>query len=211
MTDVREELARYFHARLALTPAKTASSSRRDPAPYASLRRRRMIAAVLTALIVVIGGLRSVLAASTDPRKPLCRHLRETSTERSSCVPRRRYSSQHLELGSTRAFVIIDRRLSSVVATNVQHLPRPRRLCGECPNERLFAAPLHGEAFSEDGTVLGGPAQRGLEHLTVEVRAGHVTARLDEIRLSAPRGPNAVYDAQADHGTRALGRSAITR
>jgi hypothetical protein len=86
-----------------------------------------------------------------------------------------------------------------VFLTDVQHL-RGEDTLWWCPDDRVFVGPAHGEAFSERGVAIGGPAQRGLDQLAVDVDAGRVVVRLDEIRLGAPRGPNADYDAGAGGG-----------
>jgi hypothetical protein len=60
-------------------------------------------------------------------------------------------------------------------------LPDPRHLPGEstlwwCPRERQFASPTHGEFFTEEGRVLGGPARGDLNRLTLNIRRGHVVS-----------------------------------
>ena len=59
--------------------------------------------------------------------------------------------------------------------SDVRHLPGDSTLWW-CPHERQFASPTHGEFFTEDGKILGGPARGDLNRLTVGVRQGRLVS-----------------------------------
>jgi nitrite reductase/ring-hydroxylating ferredoxin subunit len=52
---------------------------------------------------------------------------------------------------------------------DVRHLPGDSTLWW-CSHERQFVSPTHGEFFTQDGKVLGGPARGDLNRLTLGVR-----------------------------------------
>ena len=63
---------------------------------------------------------------------------------------------------------------------------------------RVFASPLHAEMFSEAGTIVGGPAERGLDRFKTTVRSGTVTVHLrDIIRGSSRRAHLSALAAEA--------------
>jgi nitrite reductase/ring-hydroxylating ferredoxin subunit len=82
--------------------------------------------------------------------------------------------------------VFLVRRGSSVTAflTNVHHIPGEHVLWW-CPNEQLFVSPTHAEAFDADGTVIGGPTQRGLDRLATTSEAGSVTVHTRRVMLGS--------------------------
>ena len=81
--------------------------------------------------------------------------------------------------------------------TDVHHLPGERALW-YCPQQHVFASPLHGETFNEAGAIVGGPAERGLDRFRTAVRNGTVTVHLsDIIRGSGTRADTSASAAQA--------------
>jgi hypothetical protein len=65
-------------------------------------------------------------------------------------------------------FVVKTGAVPTVFLTDPQHLPGERALWW-CPREQLFASPTHGELFSIEGQVVGGPARRGLDRFDTKV------------------------------------------
>ena len=61
----------------------------------------------------------------------------------------------------------------------------PHLGCGYNWNEALreFICPCHGSVFKPDGSVVGGPAPRGLDTLDTKVEGGVLYVRLERFRL----------------------------
>lgn len=90
-------------------------------------------------------------------------------------------------LGDLRVFIVRDGNDVTVFDTDIQHQPGEGHLWW-CPNERVFAAPAHGELFDARGRYLAGPAARGLTTLPATVRDNVVRIDL-EGTPGASRGP----------------------
>lgn len=77
--------------------------------------------------------------------------------------------------------VFLDRNGTHVTTflTDVHHL------AGEelwyCPAQHVFASPIHAEMFDEAGTIVNGPAQRGLDRFKTTVNDDTVTVYLKDI------------------------------
>ncbi len=76
--------------------------------------------------------------------------------------------------GRTPIFVVRKGELVTIFISSAQHLPWETTLWW-CPNEQVFYSPTHGERFAPNGTVLGGPAKRGLDRYETRVRGNTVT------------------------------------
>jgi hypothetical protein len=50
-----------------------------------------------------------------------------------------------------------------------------------CPQQHVFASPTHAEMFNEAGSIVGGPARRGLDRFKTAVNADMVTVYLKDI------------------------------
>jgi nitrite reductase/ring-hydroxylating ferredoxin subunit len=87
----------------------------------------------------------------------------------------------------------------STFLTDVHHLPGDRTLWW-CPTDEMFTSPAHGEMFASDGTVIAGPAERGLDRFRTTVSGGMVTVHLHDLldgstrRSDRPRPPAADSD-----------------
>jgi Rieske Fe-S protein len=194
MTDVREELARYCAA-LDVTQPRVDLEAIVSSETMRANRGRRGVAAILALLAVLVGvGSTAVIlrmrrsvgvAASAT-------HWHVRGVVADSALRDIPFGVSVLEFGTTPTFVVREGDSVRVFLTNVQDLPGEDTLWW-CPQENVFAAPTHGEVFAQDGEALGGPAQRGLNELYVQVSAGRVTAHLDQIRLGTPRDRSRQY------------------
>ena len=61
-----------------------------------------------------------------------------------------------------------------VFIADVHHIEGEGKALVWCPSERLIVAKTHGEAFDEDGVVVGGPASHGLDEVPVEFERGYL-------------------------------------
>jgi nitrite reductase/ring-hydroxylating ferredoxin subunit len=77
-------------------------------------------------------------------------------------------------LGRTPVFFVRDDDHVTVFISSAQHLPGETTLWW-CPNEQVFYSPTHAERFAPNGTVLGGPAKRGLDRYETRMRGNTVT------------------------------------
>lgn len=194
MTDVRDELARYCAALDATQPRVDREAIASGESRGAHVGRRGVTVTVVVLLVGIGVASAAILSSrhgSVDVQvSPGTWQIRGVVAEAQlSGVP---IGVSTLEFGSTPTFVVRAADSVRVFLTNVQHLPSEDALWW-CPHEKVFAAPTHGEAFGPGGDALGGPAQRGLNELAVDVSGAEVTARIDQVRLGKARDPNRDY------------------
>jgi Rieske Fe-S protein len=77
-------------------------------------------------------------------------------------------------------FLDRDGKHVSAYLTDVHHLPGETTLW-YCPDQHVFASPLHAETFDEVGMIVSGPAQRGLDRFKTTVTGDTVTVHLKNI------------------------------
>ena len=194
MTDVRDELARYCAALDASQP-RVDLEVIAPGEPTSAHVGRRAVTVIVVALLIAVGVASATIVSSRHHSaevqvSPGTWQIRGVVAEAPlSGVP---IGVSTLEFGSTPTFVVRAADSVRVFLTNVQHLPGEDGLWW-CPHEKVFAAPTHGEAFGPGGDALGGPTQRGLNELAVDVSNGEVTARIDQVRLGKVRDPNLDY------------------
>jgi hypothetical protein len=196
MTDVREELARYCAALDATQPRVDLEAIVSSETIRAS-RGRRGVAAILAllAILVAVGSTAVILRMRRSVGVVAsATHWHVRGVVADSALRDIPFGVSVLEFGTTPTFVVRDGVSVRVFLTNAQDLPGEDALWW-CPQEKVFAAPTHGEVFGPDGEALGGPAQRGLNELYVQVSAGRVIAHLDQIRLGTPRDRSREYRA----------------
>ena len=107
-----------------------------------------------------------------------------------------------IEQGTTPG-VIEDRRVFfvrtgdevDVFIAAAQHLPDEGLWW--CPDEQVFASPLHGELFDASGRARRGPAARDLDRFATVVRDGHLHVDAGEVIPGAPIQASENGDAQA--------------
>jgi hypothetical protein len=196
MTDVRDELAQYCAALDATQPRVDREAIASGESRGAHERRRGVTVAVVVLLVGIGIGIASAAILSSRHGSvdvqvsPGTWQVRSVVAEAPlSGVP---MGVSTLDFGSTPTFVVRTADSVRVFLTNVQHLSGEDGLWW-CPHEKVFAAPTHGEVFGPGGEALGGPAQRGLNELAVDVSGGEVTARIDQVRLGKSRDPNRDY------------------
>lgn len=92
-------------------------------------------------------------------------------------------------VGRTAVFVVRAGGDVTVFINRAQHIPGER--VRWCPVEQVFYAPTHGEQFRADGTVVSGPAQRGLDRLRVRSDNDVVTVDSRGVMRGEPPEPAA--------------------
>ena len=200
-----EQLARVAAALPDAAPTTVASIERR-----ARVRRRRRIA-------TRAGGVAAVIAVTVVAVPGLFDYSEPTGVEivggPSGLVPAESgwpqvrgstlvFGLDEIEQGTTSG-VIEDRQVFfvrtgdevDVFVAAAQHLPDEGLWW--CPDEQVFASPLHGELFDRAGRVRRGPAARDLDRFATDVRDGHLHVDAGEVILGAPVQPGEHGDARA--------------
>lgn len=121
--------------------------------------RWRQLRLKMTAAAVVLIGSAAVVAGCGTDRLAL------------SQVPQ---GVSRQKLDDTPVIAVRHKRDVRLFIADAQHIEGEGKALVWCPNERLVVAKTHGEAFDEDGEVVGGPASRGLDEVPVEFERGYL-------------------------------------